>query len=128
FDYSAYYEGVTGGLRFHGGDSTSTPSLSATGAGNLQGQNAFIFANPAYRFGFDCSLTAGLPSATYGLPREWITTPASDPNPNTAFFIGRFTHGETSDFNFGYPGTISGTGGNPLNNSTLLNYSTTTGQ
>ncbi|MBI3862233.1 MAG: type II secretion system protein [Planctomycetia bacterium] len=122
FDYSAFNDPNTGGLRFHGGSGTNTNAL-AVDLGGAAGQNPYCLANPAYRFGFDCSLTGGNPSATYGLPREWIF----DSTPQ-AWFIGRFTHGETSDFNFGYPGTLSGTGGNPMSNATTLSYSTTTGQ
>jgi hypothetical protein len=40
------------------------------------------------------------------------------------FFIGRFTHGETSAANFGYPGNLTS---DPTNNATLLNFNTTTG-
>jgi len=123
FDYSAYFDGRTSMMRFHG-VGTQTNSLSAT----TTVINPFVLGNPAYRFGFDSSIvTVGgnpVPGPTYGLPREFISTgPAGTPASST-FFIGRFTHAETSAVNFGYPGNVST---DPTNNNTFLNFNTTTG-
>ena len=125
FDYSVYFNGriATPALTFHGtGSTVSTDSLSnsATLA------NPFVLGNPAYRFGFDCTTNGANPSATYGQPREFITTPNNATPANTTFFIGRFTQAETSDPNFGYPG-YAAPNGNPMNLNTALNFNTTTG-
>lgn len=128
FDYAAYYDMLSGlGLRFHGTGNTLIDSL-ATGASSANPWvPPFVLGNPAYRFGFDCTtvLSGGVqvPTANYGQPREYITTGAP-----ATYFIGRFTHSETSDPTFGYPGNITGGSGNPLNSATTLNYNSTTGQ
>ena len=87
-----------------------------------------MLANPAYRFGFDCTINAGgVLSANYGQPREYVSTiplPAV-PTPQTSFFIGRFTHSETSDLAFGYPAYLPAV--NPMNSTQAMNYNTTTG-
>jgi hypothetical protein len=107
FDYSAYY---AGGLCFHGTQAQISPdSISANYSGV---PNPLVLGNPAYRFGFDCTAAAGAGS-TYGQPREYVGTN----------FIGRFTHRETSNQAFGYPGNI--TAGNPMNMT--LTYNATTG-
>jgi hypothetical protein len=129
FDYSAYFDGRSAvpSLRFHGTGNT----VLATGDSilpNVAPTNPFVLGNPAYRFGFDSSVTAAaLPTATYGQPREYISTGPAGTPPNSTFFIGRFTHSETSDMTFGYPGNLGGASGNPMNLGTNLNFNTTTG-
>jgi|GEM_PF-2262028 len=128
FDYSAYFDLRSGsGLRFHGTGATSIITIDSLLATNSV-TNPFTLGNPAYRFGFDSTTTLvganQVPSATYGQPREYITTAAGATPPSTTFFIGRFTHGETSDLTFGYPGNLTT---NPTNLNTNLNFNTTTG-
>jgi hypothetical protein len=123
FDYSAYFDGRTSTMRFHG-KGTQTDSFQVGAV-----TNPFVLGNPAYRFGFDSSIVVvsgnPVPSATYGLPREYISTGNSGTPANQTFFIGRFTHAETSDVAFGYPGNVST---DPTNSSTLFNFNTTTGR
>jgi len=120
FDYAAYFDArtATPGLRFHGTGLTSQrDSLSNSPSPGFA--NPFVLGNPAYRFGFDSTTVGVNPSATYGQPREFVT---SGGNP---YFIGRFTQAETSDPTFGYPGYLPAV--NPMNSLTPLNYNTTTG-
>ncbi|HEY3969227.1 MAG TPA: type II secretion system protein [Planctomycetaceae bacterium] len=135
FDYSAAYDSldnVAQPLRFHG-TGIPTDSLAYNASGS---QNPFALGNPAYRFGFDASTAqvkngAGVfvtvPSSTYGQPREYVTTTAGATN-----FIGRFTHAETSDLNFGYPGSITtipgATPSSPMTSTTRLNYDPISGR
>jgi type II secretory pathway pseudopilin PulG len=91
FDYSAYYATATGVQFF--------------GIKDLLGNNgvATSLLSPANRWGFDYTSAAG---AGYGLPRE---------RDSNGTFIGRFTHAETSDPAFGYPGRfLAGTTNNPM--------------
>jgi hypothetical protein len=127
FDYAAYFDlrSAVAGLRFHG----TGNSVGAAGdciLPNPSPTNPFVLGNPAYRFGFDCTtmLSGGVqvPTATYGQPREYVTTSAP-----ATFFIGRFTQAETSDPTFGYPGNQNGASGNPMDSTTVLTYNTTTG-
>jgi len=116
FDYSAYY-GPTG-LQFHGTGTltaaTVPDSISAAFVGGIS--NPYMLGNPAMRFGFDCTSTVGVGS-NYGQPREYVTSAG------TTYFIGRFTHRETSNLAFGYPGNT--TSGNPM--SMTLGYNAATG-
>jgi hypothetical protein len=105
-----------------------TDSLAYVGAF----QNPLNMMNPAYRFGFDSSSVPSkdkngnpitIPSSTYGQPREYVTAGGIQ------YFIGRFTHGETSDLAFGYPGSVtSQTNGSPMSNQTAMNYDATSGR
>src|SRR5579863_9310613 len=119
FDYSAYFDAdATSSLRFHATGNVKFDSLTPGSGAAKWDPPAFPWipqfnlGNPAYRFGFDTSVqtvtvngnSAIVPAATYGQPREFITTPAGATPPSTTFFIGRFTHAETSDPTFGYPG------------------------
>lgn len=101
FDYSAFFSGT--GLTFHGlSDLTAAGGVAST------------FLNPATRWGFDDTSTPGAGSS-YGLPREYVA----------GSYIGRFTHRETSDSNFLYPGIATN---NPISTATAtIGYNTTTG-
>jgi prepilin-type N-terminal cleavage/methylation domain-containing protein len=129
FDYSAAFDSLDNlaqPFRFHG-TGTLLDGLGPTGTGL---PNPFILGNPAYRFGFDSSTvlnaakTAQIPSTTYGQPRDYVTTAAG-----TTYYIGAFTHAETSDLAFGYPASITSVGGSsPMSNSTKLSYDTVNGR
>ena len=115
FDYSAYYnQNQAIPLRFHS-TGTVLDSLSA----NSAQPNPFSLSNPAYRFGFD-SVHQTNPPSYYGLPREYISI--GNANGNSSYFLGRFTQRETSDPNFGYPGSITRNAGNPTSYTTPLGY------
>lgn len=126
FDYSAFFDLRGGnGLRFHGsGSGIGIDSLAAGGGVT----NPFTLGNPAFRFGFDSTTQvvggARVPDITYGLPREFVTTPNGATPANTTFFIGRFTQSETSDTAFGYPGNLNT---DPMNNTSRLNFNVATG-
>lgn len=94
FDYSTFFDGQC--LRFHGGS-----SLRWNGS-------AFSLADPAFRFGSDCTSNLG---QGFGLPREYVN----------GAYIGRFTHEETSHPQFNYPGRCSGWYKNPFGQGTKLN-------
>ena len=127
FDYAAYFDSRLGfGLRFHGTGPTSVINIDSLSPVSTV-PNPFTLGNPAFRFGFDSTTVGVAPSATYGQPREFISTGAAGTPPNSTFFIGRFTHSETSSQFFGYPGNQTGASGNPMNSATPLNYNTTTG-
>ena len=98
FDYSAYYT-IGTGVQFYGiGDLTATNGV------------ATAFHNPANRWGFDYTSN---PGAGYGLPRE---------RDSGGLWLGRFTHAETSDPTFGYPGKfLAGTTNNPMAATTAVN-------
>ena len=99
FDYSGYYlpTGPAPGVQFFG-----INDLDPNFNGSLT-----ALCSPANRWGFDYTSNAG---AGYGLPRE------RDSNGN---FLGRFTHAETSDPTFGYPGRyLAGTTNNPMASTT----------
>ena len=97
-DYSAIY--TASGARFHGGSSLKWCA------------SVYSLQNPAYRFGFD---NTSDPGKGYGQPREFAGTA----------FIGRFTHGETSHPNFGYPGRCNAGCQDP--NSSWTNLSCSNG-
>src|SRR5438309_4967190 len=109
FDYSVYFNNLTGLSRFN---FTGIPhdSLWPKDAGGwsprFPADSPECLGNPACRFGFDDTWIAGInggnPGPTYGLPREYVTAGLNN------YFIGRFTHRETSDGNFGYPGRLMG--------------------
>jgi len=90
FDYSAYYLPGTG-VQFHG-----SSDLDAGGAG------VFQLGRPMNRFGHD---------HVNGNPREWTD------NTDVTTFFGRYTHEETSNLTFGYPGRIPG-GSSPMSQAT----------
>ena len=91
FDYAAVY------------DSDQTPpGVRFLGMGDLTGVSAAsTLLNPTNRWGFD---RTSPPGTSLGLPREFAG----------AAFIGRFTHAETSDPGFGYPGRMDAARPNPL--------------
>ena len=100
FDFSAHY--TSSGTRLH-----TDQSLV-----NIQQAGSTPLGIPGSRFGHD--------HAT-GLPREYVPGPGPDGLWNTAgdngpFYIGRFTHEETSNFRFRYPQTSSAfANGNAIN-------------
>ena len=51
------------------------------------------------------------PGSAFGLPRE---------RDSSGLYFGGFTHADTSDNNFGYPGLISGVNPNPMDGTTNL--------
>ena len=120
FDYSAFFNQNANfppvGLRFHGTGNVQQDSLPYNGSATPT--NPFVLGNPAYRFGFDnfWNNALGIPGPTYGLPREYVWGGAGVNN-----FIGRFTQRETSDPNFGYPGSLAGASGDPMTLGTQLN-------
>ncbi|HLJ10079.1 MAG TPA: hypothetical protein VKU82_02760, partial [Planctomycetaceae bacterium] len=101
FDYSVYFDQrANGALRFHG-----TANVQVDALGNLPvngNTNPFVLGNPAYRFCYDnfWNTAQNIPGPTYGQPREYVS------NGGANNFIGRFTQRETSDPNFGYPGSL----------------------
>jgi hypothetical protein len=97
FDYSAFFDGS--GVRFQGESSLYWCS------------SVFSLTSPAYRFGFDNTSQSG---NGYGLPREFVGTS----------FIGRFTHAETSNASFNFPGRCNNsTFLNPISANTTLSFS-----
>lgn len=62
-------------------------------------------STPQYRFGFD---------PITGMPREY-----GNPFNPSQFYIGRMTHRETSDSNFGYPGRLQDVNGDSTDESYL---------
>ena len=100
FDFSGQYTST--GVKLH----------TANSLVNSRFASSHPLAIPASRFGHD--------HAT-GLPREFAPGPGPDGLQATAadngpFFIGRFTHEETSNYYFRYPQTASkGSGGNAIN-------------
>ena len=98
FDYSVYYNGTP---QFHGFQDLTNSNVAST------------LLNPAYRWGFDgtSALNAG-----FGLPREYDSnTPAR--------YFGGFTHADTSDSNFGFPGVVTAVYPNPMAFATNLSLS-----
>ena len=96
FDYSVF--SGPAGTTFHSG-------LDLPFGGPI----ASVLSNPATRWGFDNTspIAGGLGpiNSGFGLPIEYVN----------GTFIGRFTHGETSDLTFGFPGTLAGgAAGNPM--------------
>lgn len=122
FDYSAHY---LSGIRLHRQD-VETGGTQAVWITNNNEDNTL--GRPFYRFGHHIDT---------GDPLEFITvTPVpSLPDPKY-IFIGRYTHRETSDLNFKYPGALptwdhDNDGGattpeipiNPMNRNTIYNDS-----
>jgi hypothetical protein len=102
FDYSGYYlpGGPAPGVQFFG-----INDLNPNFNGSLT-----ALCIPANRWGFDYTSNAG---AGYGLPRE---------RDSGGLWLGRFTHAETSDPTFGYPGRfLAGTTNNPMASTTAVN-------
>jgi len=99
FDYSTFCD--RSGIRFHG-----CSSLNWNGS-------ALSLANPAYRFGFDCT---SKPGKGWGKPREHVGSN----------YIGRFTHEETSNPWFNYPGRVADSDYdefvNPMSSSMALGF------
>jgi len=108
-DFSAYLEQKTGLLKFHGASSLDNSGSSLS----------ISLGNPQYRFGHNVAT---------GIPREMTTS-------SGGFYIGRFTHEETSAFRstdpsqgFGYPGRITSTSPNPYDFDTALTYNADAGK
>jgi hypothetical protein len=105
FDYAARIQPVTGiapatGVMFHG--SGSELSLLNVNAGT---PNTTAIGRPDNRFGFDQTFQQpGTPTVTNGRPREYDTN---------GIFMGRYTHEETSNLNFLFPGNLPA-GGSPM--------------
>ncbi|MCA9040439.1 MAG: prepilin-type N-terminal cleavage/methylation domain-containing protein [Planctomycetaceae bacterium] len=99
FDISAFHDGSQVYLNGVGVGAGKQDSLdnNTTGIANP-------LAHPRTRFGF---------SYSSGLPREFIQ------EAGTPIYIGRFTHAETSHFNFDYPGADAGGSSSPLDLTTL---------
>lgn len=98
FDFSAYHEPATGSddLNFHKTEGVDHALINSA---------VISLGIPKYRFGFFGDFTVPGP----GTPFEFITRPSD----STTWFIGRFTHQETSDVNFGYPGRLTDTAATP---------------
>lgn len=99
FDFSARNDAITGGT-------IAGARLSGFELLNNRGDQAsFDLGKSRYRFGFD---------RITGLSREF----SQDSSAANRFFIGRFTHEETSHSDFNYPQTLSTVGsGNPYDTS-----------
>lgn len=103
FDSSAFYgmlpsDNTRYGARFHGFEDLDNASPATS----------FPLGNPAYRFGFN-------PVTAHS--REWSSN---------GFFLGRYTHEETSHPNFNYPQALAnfavvGTTADPTNANTVVN-------
>ena len=102
FDYSAYFAAgaASPDFNFVTYDPTTLGALNNASTGS--GVDTISLGIPKYRFGFFGDYTAANP----GGPREFVDLPAGAGSP---WFIGRFTHEETSNFNFGYPGRVQDT-------------------
>ena len=103
FDYAARIQPVTGagpvtGVLLHG-------TLSENSLTNISGgtPNPFAIGRPDNRFGFDQTYQV-VAGATNGRPREYDTN---------GTFMGRYTHEETSNLNFMFPGNLP-PGGSPM--------------
>jgi hypothetical protein len=91
FDMSAHFDPTAGQLRFHG-----LQSLSSIAADSLNGS----LCDPRKRFGFYPEVTAANLASN---PRVGMPISVD----SAGRFFGRFTHRETSDPAFIYPGAIS---------------------
>ena len=102
FDFSAHLGKNGTGVKLH----TDNSLVNTTGGSN------FSLGRPGFRFGHD--------RASH-FPREFVPGPGPDglwstQQDNGPFFIGRFTHEETSHGHFGFPHTPSvDAGGNAIN-------------
>jgi len=108
-DFSAYMEPTSGLLKFHGASSLDNSGSSLS----------ISLGNPQYRFGHNV-LT--------GIPREFTALTGG-------YYMGRFTHEETSAYNFsdpsqgfGYPGRITSSSPNPYDFGTALTYNADAGK
>ncbi|MEZ6048487.1 MAG: type II secretion system protein [Planctomycetaceae bacterium] len=102
FDYSAYHNGST--VLFNGDGNDIGDSNNS-----LRNDLALGLGIPKLRFGFDYAT---------GLPREYVNSDAD--------FIGRYTHQETSDPDFGYPGRLPG-GFSPMSSADTSGYTISDG-
>ncbi|WP_146371490.1 prepilin-type N-terminal cleavage/methylation domain-containing protein [Symmachiella macrocystis] len=102
FDYSAFFD-----------NDAVTPAMVMLDQNALNNQTgaAISLGMPKYRFGF----WGDFQVAESGMPREF--TDVAETN-----FIGRFTHEETSNPNFLYPGQDVAAGNPHMDRLTALNY------
>ncbi len=120
FDYSARIQPVTGvgpitGVLLHGSAAPESSLLNTSGAT----PNGFALGRPDNRFGFDQVFQQpGTPTATNGRPREY------DSSTPTPLFMGRYTHEETSNINFMFPGNLPA-GGSPMAQGTAATLDST---
>ncbi|MCY2962377.1 MAG: prepilin-type N-terminal cleavage/methylation domain-containing protein [Planctomycetota bacterium] len=105
-DFSAFFDLTNQSLKFHG----------AASLDNGVGGSQSVLANPKFRFGH---------RVLDGAPREVSSN---------GYYIGRFTHQETSSFDptdrskgFGYPGRSTVGSRDPFNPSTQATYNVNTG-
>jgi prepilin-type N-terminal cleavage/methylation domain-containing protein len=121
FDYSARIQPVTGiapatGVLLHGSAAPEASLINTNGAT----PNPFAIGRPDNRFGFDQSfqqIPPAVPPVTNGRPREY------DSN---GTFMGRYTHEETSNLNFLFPGNLPA-GGSPMAQTTTATLDAATG-
>lgn len=95
FDYAAYYDPTANEMRLLEVSLNNSPPTGA-----WQNDVPVSLGIPKYRFGFFGDISDNTVS---GNPVEFLSDGAAPPNMH---FIGRFTHEETSNINFGYPGRV----------------------
>ena len=117
FDYAARIQPVTGiapstGVLLHGSLAPENSLINISGTT----PNTFAIGRPDNRFGFDQTYQEpGTATVTNGRPREY------DSN---GFFMGRYTHEETSNLNFLFPGNLPA-GGSPMAQGTTATLDAT---
>ncbi len=120
FDYSAFYKPAGGvvpqGLHIPIGNTGLAASILLNSV-KTNGAETVSMGLPKYRFGFWGDFNTASP----GAPREFLDS-------TETLFFGRFTHQETSDPDFGYPGIdVTGVTGGPAGTNYYMNSLVTDG-